>query len=84
MSNTPCLYQRFLAEREEILRHKWIESEKQGYDVGFDKALTSWVMTYRKGWLAEYNRIKNNTPDNLEIENITPHSRHQFEEDNLE
>ena len=24
------LYQEFLAEREEILRHKWIESEKQG------------------------------------------------------
>ena len=24
------LYQEFLAEREEILRHKWIESEKKG------------------------------------------------------
>jgi hypothetical protein len=29
-------YNRFLAEREEILRHKWIESEKAGYDIGFD------------------------------------------------
>jgi hypothetical protein len=33
------LYQRFLDEREEILKHKWIESEKQGYDMGFEKAL---------------------------------------------
>ena len=24
------LYKEFLAEREEILRHKWIESEKAG------------------------------------------------------
>ena len=27
------LYQEFLAEREEILRHKWIESEKEGIDI---------------------------------------------------
>ena len=30
------LYKEFLAEREEILRHKWIESEKAGYDIGFE------------------------------------------------
>ncbi len=29
------LYKEFLAEREEILRHKWIESEKAGHDIGF-------------------------------------------------
>jgi hypothetical protein len=28
------LYKEFVAEREEILRHKWIESEKVGYDIG--------------------------------------------------
>ena len=30
------LYREFLAEREEILRHKWLESEKAGIDVGFE------------------------------------------------
>jgi hypothetical protein len=30
----PSLYQEFLAEREEILRHKWLESERLGYDLG--------------------------------------------------
>ena len=29
-------------EREEILRHKWIESEKAGYDIGFERALLDW------------------------------------------
>ena len=33
------LYQEFLAEREEILRHKWIESEKKGQDIGFELSL---------------------------------------------
>jgi hypothetical protein len=44
------LYREFLAEREEILRHKWIESEKAGHDIGFEKALLDWVMRYRGGW----------------------------------
>ena len=33
------LYKEFLAERAEILRHKWIESEMAGYDIGFEHAL---------------------------------------------
>jgi hypothetical protein len=44
------LYREFVAEREEILRHKWIESEKAGYDIGFEKALLDWVMRHRGGW----------------------------------
>lgn len=44
------LYQEFLAEREEILRHKWIESEKVGYDIGFDRALVDWVRNHRDKW----------------------------------
>lgn len=44
------LYREFLAEREEILRHKWIESEKAGHDIGFEKALLDWVMRHRGAW----------------------------------
>lgn len=44
------LYREFLAEREEILRHKWIESEKAGHDIGFERALLDWVMRHRNGW----------------------------------
>ncbi|HEY0455288.1 MAG TPA: hypothetical protein VGE41_02875 [Verrucomicrobiae bacterium] len=44
------LYREFQAEREEILRHKWIESEKVGYDIGFERALTDWIMKHRSKW----------------------------------
>jgi hypothetical protein len=46
------LYQEFLAEREEILRHKWIESERLGMDIGFEKALLDWIRKHRDGWRA--------------------------------
>jgi len=45
-----ALYQQFLKEREEILKHKWIESEKAGQDIGFEKALLSWVFNHREKW----------------------------------
>ena len=44
------LYQEFQAERQEILRHKWIESEKAGHDVGFERALTDWIINHRASW----------------------------------
>ena len=44
------LYREFLAEREEILRHKWLESEKVGIDVGFEEALTGWMGKHRYEW----------------------------------
>lgn len=47
--NSP-LYREFLAEREEILRHKWIESEKAGYDIGFERALLDWIIRHRSAW----------------------------------
>jgi hypothetical protein len=45
-----ALYREFLAEREEILRHKWIESEKLGYDIGFERALLDWIVKHRSNW----------------------------------
>jgi hypothetical protein len=44
------LYREFQAEREEILRHKWIESEKAGKDIGFEQALTDWIIRHRSNW----------------------------------
>ncbi len=46
------LYQEFLAEREEILKHKWLESERLGYDVGFERALLDWIRKHRECWRA--------------------------------
>ena len=44
------LYREFQAEREEILRHKWIKSEQVGYDIGFEQALTDWIINHRAHW----------------------------------
>ena len=45
-----ALYREFLAEREEILRHKWLESEKAGHDIGFERALLDWIVKHRSNW----------------------------------
>jgi hypothetical protein len=44
------LYQEYLAELEEVLKHKWIESEKVGHDIGFDRALMDWTLKHREKW----------------------------------
>ena len=49
------LYKEFLAEREEILKHKWIESEKAGADIGFEKALLDWILKHRSSWRDKRN-----------------------------
>jgi len=36
--------------RDEIDRHKWIESEKAGYDIGFDRAAEDWISRYADDW----------------------------------
>ncbi|WP_231363840.1 DUF4032 domain-containing protein [Verrucomicrobium sp. 3C] len=45
-----ALYRAYLEERKEILKHKWLESEKQGHDIGFEKALLDWILHHRAGW----------------------------------
>ena len=44
------LYQELKAEHDEILRHKWIESEKLGRDVGYDAAMIGWKLKHHAGW----------------------------------
>jgi len=46
----PFLPEEDLAERAEILKHKWIESEKAGRDIGFEKALLDWIVKHRSNW----------------------------------
>lgn len=46
------LYRELSAERDEILRLKWLESEKRGFDIGFDLAVTSWVRQHCGLWRA--------------------------------
>ncbi len=58
------LYREYLAEREEILRHKWIESEKAGKDIGFERALLDWIIKFRSEWRSLRLRAASAKPEN--------------------
>lgn len=47
------LYKRFLEERRCILENKWYMSEKEGKDVGFERALLDWVLNFRSKWMKD-------------------------------
>jgi hypothetical protein len=47
------LYRHFQAQREEVLKHKWYESERAGHDIGFDRALTDWIIKHRATWIKQ-------------------------------
>jgi len=55
------LYREFVAEREEILRHKWFESQKAGRDIGFEEALVNWVVYHRAQWRKQ-RRLQSGSP----------------------
>ncbi len=37
---------------EEITRHKWLESEIAGYDVGFEAAAEDWLKNHASAWIS--------------------------------
>jgi hypothetical protein len=54
LSNDPYAKAKKLAdaahERIEILKHKWLESEKIGHDIGMKSAEKSWKDNHAKDW----------------------------------
>ncbi len=42
------------AQKEEMLRHKWIESEKAGYDLG-DSVMVQWIKEHGAEWRYNFN-----------------------------
>lgn len=44
-------YKEFQAQREEIMKHKWYESERAGHDIGFARALIDWTLKFKTKWL---------------------------------
>jgi hypothetical protein len=53
LTSKPQLRQFLEEERDEIERHKWIESEKAGRDLGYD-AIMDWIRKYAKLYREEY------------------------------
>ena len=40
------LFQRWEMMKREIMLHKWYQSEKAGYDIGWERAATNWMIHY--------------------------------------
>ena len=51
-------YGEFLAEQEEIQRLKWLASESEGHDIGFEFALNDWAQNHRAEWRSMRNRLQ--------------------------
>ena len=52
------IYQEFLAMKEEIMMHKWYESEKAGYDIGFPRAVIDWTVKFKSKWVTSRKKKK--------------------------
>jgi hypothetical protein len=46
------LWLRFVDELDEISRHKWIESQKAGNDIGAERAIREWLQKHHALWAA--------------------------------
>ena len=46
---------------EEINRHRWLESEKAGHDIGFEPAAEDWLKRFSTAWM-QYHK-----PEKLKI-----------------
>jgi len=51
-------YSEFEAQLDEIRKHKWIESQHIGEDIGFERALTEWVCTHGQDWRDDKDKRK--------------------------
>ena len=47
---------------EEINRHKWLESEIAGYDIGFEAAAEDWLKSHASVWIAYHSKRKVKIP----------------------
>ena len=55
MYKRSTFYRRQVDEIIEVEKHKWIESEKAGYDIGGNAAMLDWMRNYRKTWNREWD-----------------------------
>lgn len=56
--------------RDEIEKHKWYESEKSGYDIGYEAAAQSWLNLYGAEWAK--NNLQSGVSAPLAVEVASP------------
>jgi len=50
---------------EEINRHKWLESEIAGYDIGFEAATEDWLKRHAAVWIAYHDNKSKPSPKSI-------------------
>ena len=53
---------------EEINRHKWLESEIAGFDIGFEAAAEDWLKKHAAVWIAYHANKKSK----ISPQSVTP------------
>ena len=43
--------------KQEILRHKWLESERAEEDIGWERARASWMLRHRGGFESARRKV---------------------------
>lgn len=55
-----------MAQVREIEKYKWIESERERYDIGFQRAAFEWIQRYgepfRRQWFNGHHSTQTGTP----------------------
>lgn len=44
--NDTLIVRRWQEMKQEILLHKWYESERAGHDIGFERAAVDWMIRF--------------------------------------
>ena len=52
------VFKEFQKEKVEINKLKWLESEKTGKDIGYERALFMWARAHRSSWRAARRKLK--------------------------
>lgn len=52
------LVQAWQAMKAEILRHKWLESERAGTDIGWERAFVEWTARHQRDFLRHFESLR--------------------------
>ena len=48
------LFRYFRQVKDEVNRYKWLESEREGHDIGWDRALVDWTINAAGKYFREH------------------------------
>ena len=74
-TKSPELTELLESQRTEIAKHKWIESEKAGRDIGWQQASTEWFQNHFNDWVSAQKRAIHRTIKTRPRFNISAHAQ---------